>query len=100
MELIDLINKFFRCVCPLELAVWLIRRESTPWCMQGSFINTDGKVVFSTMKGHRLGNTGIWLMYDRELDIKMRIHELEDELEVEREKLKSVTDKKEDDDYY
>ena len=99
VKLIDLISKIFRCVCPLELAIWLLKRNS-PWDIRGSFIGEDKRVIFSTIKGYRLGNTGIWFMFDRELDIKFRISELEDKLAEERKKLKSVMDKKEDDDDY
>ena len=102
MRVFDIISNIVTWICPLGLAFWMMKRDLNPWCISGSFVDEDQKVVFSTMKGHRLGNTGAWFMYDRELDIKLRIHELEYKLEREREKLRSVMDKDEDDDddYY
>lgn len=100
MDVFDIISKIIRCVCPLELALWLMRRH-TPWSIHGSFIDTHNQVIFKTAKAHDLG-CGIWLFYDLESDIKERISDLEWELEEERKKLRSVMDKDEDDDddYY
>ena len=100
MKVFDIISNIVTWICPVGLALWIIKRDVTPWDIEGSFVDENQKVVFSTMKGHRLGNTGAWFMYDRELDIKLNIRELEYKLEKEREKLRSVMGKDEDDDDY
>ena len=100
MKVFDVNSNIVTWICPLGLAFWIMKRDSSPWCIVGSFVDENQKVVFNTMKGHHLGNTGAWFMYDRELDIKFNIRELEYKLEKEREKLRSVMDKDEDDDEY